>query len=302
MRIAITGAAGWLGRYVTTALEPAHEILLIDSIAPNEATIFDPSSPDGRRRVPLTPTWPYHQVDIRDEAGMKAALEDVEVVVHLAAWPTGAWDLARSTMSTNVMGTFNVFETGRVLGVRRIVSASSINAFGTFFWRISGLPPVRRSLPLVEDEPVVPEDPYSLSKAITELMSATYARAFPIEAVNLRFAGVWSEQKYAETLERGLPPTEAWADDLFQWVHPLDVAQAVSRAALADKVVAVPMTVAAADTRAPEPTMDLLARFRPDLVPYVGEPLPGRASLLSIARARMFLGYAPAHTLDGARR
>lgn len=301
MRIAITGAAGWLGRYVTTALEPAHEIVLIDNIAPDEATIFDPASPGGRKRVPLAPRWPYHQVDIRDEAGMKVALEGIEVVIHLAAWPTGAWDLARSTMSTNVMGTFNVFETGRALGVRRIVSASSINAFGTFFWRVSGLAPVRRCLPLVEDEPVVPEDPYSLSKAATELLSATYVRAFPMEAVNLRFAGVWSEQKYAEAHERGLPPTQTWADDLFQWVHPLDVAQAVTKAALGDRVVALPITVAAPDTRAAEPTMDLLAKFRPELVPHLREPLPGYATLLSIARARTFLGYQPAYTLDEAR-
>ncbi len=302
MRIAITGAAGWLGRYVTAALEPAHELALIDNVAPEDATIFDPSSPTGRKRSPLVLNSPYHKVDILDETGLMAALDEAEVVIHLAAWPTGDWKLSRSTMSTNVMGTFNVFETARVLGVRRVVNASSINAFGTFFWRVSNLDPVRRALPLVEDEPVTPEDPYSLSKAVTELLSATFTRAFGMEAVNLRFAGVWSEEKYADAHERGLPATETWATDLFQWVHVLDVTQGITKAALAAKVVPEPITVAASDTRAPEPTMDILTRLRPELVPYVREPLGGRAALLSISRARSFLGYDPKFTLDDACR
>lgn len=300
MRIAITGAAGWLGRYVTEALAPAHDLVLVDNVAPDEATIFDPTVEGRRRLLPLVVDWPYHRTDILDESGLARALDGIEVVIHLAAWPTGAWELARTTMATNVMGTFNVYETARAIGVRRIVNASSINAFGTFFWRVSGLAPIRRSLPLVEDEPIVPEDPYSLSKAMTELIGATYARASAIEAVNLRFAGVMAESVYQGLIGAGLPATEAWADHLFQWVHIQDVTQGIVQAALTPVVVAEPIVLAAADTRAPEPTLDLIRTFRPDLLSHLREPLPGRASLVSIARARTFLGYEPAFSLAAA--
>lgn len=302
MRIAITGAAGWLGRYVTAALEPRHELVLVDNVAPEEATIFDPAAPGGRRRVPLSPAWPYQRTDILDEESLVRALADVEVVVHLAGRPTGEWENAKATVTTNILGTFNVFEQARVAGVRRVVNASSINAFGTFYWRVSGRSPVRRSLPLTEDEPVTPEDPYSMSKATTELVGATFHRAFGTEAVNLRFAGVWPESTYDAALDAGLPATTEWADDLFQWVHVLDVTQGITNAALVDTVVHAPITLAAADTRAPEPTLELIARHRPDLVAQLGEPLPGRAGLLSIARARMSLGYEPRFTLDAAAR
>jgi UDP-glucose 4-epimerase len=302
MRIAITGAAGWLGRYVTAALEPDHELVLVDNVAAEDATIFDPTAPGGRRRVPLSPTWPYHRIDILDEEGLQRVLAEAEVVIHLAGRPTGEWENAKATVMTNIVGTFNVLDRARTVGVRRVVNASSINAFGTFYWRVSGRSPVRRSLPLAEDEPVTPEDPYSMSKATTELLGATFHRAFGMEAVNLRFAGVWPESRYEATLEAGLPATTEWSDDLFQWIHVLDVTQGITRAALADTVVHAPITLAAADTRAPEPTVDIVGAYRPELLPHLREPLPGRASLLSIARARTFLGYDPRFSLDAAVR
>ena len=300
MKVAITGAAGWLGRYVTEALEADHDLILVDNVAPEDATIFDPTVAGRRRAAPLVTRWPYHRTDVQDQAALATAFAGAEVVIHLAAWPTGDWELARSTMATNMMGTFNVFEMGRTVGVRRIVNASSINAFGTFFWRVSGLTPVRRALPLAEDEPIVPEDPYSLSKAVTELIGATYARAFHVETVNLRFAGVMAESVYQALLDEGLPATQAWADHLYQWIHIRDVTQGIVKAALAPVVIAEPITLAAADTRAPEPTLELIRRFRPELQPHLREPLPGRASLLSIARARTFLGYEPRFSLADA--
>lgn len=302
MKIAITGAAGWLGRYVTASLETEHELVLIDNVDPAEATIFAPGAPGGRRKVPLTPSWPYYRTDILDEDGLLRALRDVEVVIHLAGRPTGEWDNAKATVMTNTVGTFTVYEQARKAAVRRIVNASSINAFGTFFWRVSGRSPIRATLPLGENEPITPEDPYSLSKATTELIGATYHRAFGFEAVNLRFAGVWPEETYESVIESGLAPTTAWADDLFQWVHVKDVTQGITKAALVETVVPVPITLAAADTRAPEPTLELIEKFRPELVGHVVEPLPGRSGLLSIARARTFLAYEPQFRLDAAVR
>jgi UDP-glucose 4-epimerase len=300
MRIAITGAAGWLGRYVTTALEPDHELVLVDNVALEDATIFDPTSPGGRRHVPLSPTSPYHRTDILDEPGLRRAFADVEVVIHLAGRPTGEWENAKATVMTNIVGTFHVFDQARTVGVRRVVNASSINAFGTFFWRVSGRPPQRRGLPLTEDEPITPEDPYSMSKATTELLGATFDRAFGIEAVNLRFAGVWPESTYDAALDAGLPPTTEWADDLFQWVHVLDVTQGITKAALADSVIHLPITLAAGDTRAPEPTMELVGTYQPQLLPHLREPLPRRTGLLSITRARTILGYQPRFSLHAA--
>ena len=61
-----------------------------------------------------------------------------------------------------------------------------------------------------------------------------------------------------------------------------------------------PIVLAAADTRAPEDTLELIRRFKPELERELREPLPGRSSLLSITRARSFLGFEPRHSFAAA--
>jgi len=300
MKIAITGAAGGLGRRATEALGKSHELILVDNVEPAEATVFDGSSPTGRRLEPLTPAWPYMRADITAPDELDVTFDGVEIVVHLAGWPAGKWEDARSTMHTNVMGTFTVYESAQRRGVRRVLNASSINAYGSIYWRVQETAPIRSRLPLVEDERRVPEDPYSLSKSITEDIGWAYRRAFGIEAVNLRFAAVWQETHHDEAMEKGLSRSSAWADDLWGWVHVQDWMDGMVAAVEAPDPTSEPIVIGGPDTTAPEDTLDLIRAFRPEFLHELREPLPGRAPLLSIARARTFLGYSPHHTLADA--
>ncbi len=298
MRIGITGAAGQIGRLLVEALEGDHELVLMDSSEPQHATIFDPDAPGGRRSVPFVTNWPYHVVDISRQETLDTLLDGLDVVVHLAAVPTGRWVDAETIMRVNVTGTFNLFRSAQRSGVRRVVAASSINAFGSMGWRVRDNHPIRTHLPLEEDDPRVPEDPYSLSKGMGEDIAATFERAFGMETVNLRFAEVWPEEKYDSALRDGLPATTAWADDLFQWVHIRDVVAGLVAAVTSPSVIGLPIVLAAGDTRAPEPSLDLVERFAPQLLTRLREPIPGRAPLLSIRRARTVLGFQPAYRLD----
>jgi UDP-glucose 4-epimerase len=301
MRIAITGAAGGIGRILTENLaDKGHQLILIDNVAPEEATVFGGGPPTWRVAAPFSPHWPYHKVDLRDIAGLRAALSGAEAVVHLAAVATGLWEQDVEIMEVGVMGTFNLYKCAVGIGCTRVVNASSINAFGSFFWRVYDADPVRARLPLTGDEPRVPEDPYSLSKGITEDIGWTFRRAYGVEAVNLRFSSVWEVAKYEDALAVGLPVTQEWATDLWQWVHVLDVVQAVRRAVTGPDPTSEPIVVGAGDTRAPEATVDLIRRFKTGLERNLREPLPGRAPLLSIARARQFLGYEPQFSFDAA--
>jgi len=300
MKIAITGAVGGLGRRATEALGGSHELILIDNVEPAEATVFDGSSPTGRALKPLIPKWPYKRVDITSPEELEGAFDGVEVVLHLAGWPAGKWQDARSTMHTNVMGTFTVYESAQKYGVRRVLNASSINAYGSIYWRVQQTAPIRSRLPLIEDDRRVPEDPYSLSKSITEDIGWAYRRAFGIEAVNLRFSAVWHENHYDEAMEKGLSRSTAWADDLWGWVHIRDWMQGIVASVEAPDPTSEPIVIGAPDTTAPEETLDLIRAFRPEFLHELREPLPGRAPLLSIMRARTFLGYVPRHTLADA--
>ncbi len=283
MRVLITGACGLVGRAATAALAGRHELRLLDRAMPAGGT-----GPAGAGAAEFV------RADITDPEAMRKACDGMDAVIHLAAVVSG--DPARGVeiFRVNAMGTFVALDAARLAGARRFLCASSINATGMFAYRISGRPPDHGPLPMGEDFPPAPEDPYSLAKLANEHTCAAFHRAYGIETAAFRIAGVWSAEEYDKALARGLSPTEAWSDSLYNWVHAEDAAECFRLALEAPKIPGFGVyNLCAADTTRPEPTMDLLRRFRPDLAAKVREPLSGRASLISIARAAATFGYSP---------
>lgn len=293
MKVLITGACGFIGRNLIKELESrGHELRLVDMTRPEDATVF--RGREGRAHIPLVTEWPFVQAEITDEEAMLRACEGMEAVINLAGEPRGVPEIAVHTFRSNALGTFVMIDAAHRAGVSRFLCASSINAYGTFFWRLSGKPAPYTKLPLDESFSPVPEDPYSLSKLVNEETCAAYNRAYGLTAIAFRFAGVWSQERYAQALDDGLQPTTAWSDDLYQWVHVEDVARGIRQALETETLNGFGVyTLGAGDTRCPEPTMTLLERFRPDLARTVDSSLPGRAPLLSIVAAQRAFGYAP---------
>ncbi|MCX7804684.1 MAG: NAD(P)-dependent oxidoreductase [Planctomycetota bacterium] len=314
MKVLVTGANGLVGRAVAAALAGRHELRLLDRTGPPPAGSGLPAASgtgsaapsSGPAAVPAAPAGApggsagaleraeFVRADITDPDAMRKACEGMEAVIHLAALVSG--DPARGVeiFRVNALGTFVALDAARLAGVRRFLCASSINATGMFAYRISGRPPDHGPLPMGEDFPCAPEDPYSLAKLANEHTCAAFYRAWGIETAAFRIAGVWSAAEYAKALARGPSPTTAWSDSLYNWVHVEDVAACFLLALEAPEIPGFGVyNLCAADTTRPEPTMDLLRRFRPDLAAKIREPLPGRASLISIARAARTFGYAP---------
>lgn len=296
MKILITGACGFIARALMAELETSehkHELRLLDRALPQQATVFQPGKHE-RADAPFETPWEFVQAVITDPDAMRTAVEGVDAVIHLAAAVSGLPHLGFETFRDNALGTFIMLDAARLAGVKRFLCASSINAFGTFYWRLSGRPVEYHKMPLDEDFKPVPEDPYSLSKYVNEETCAAFHRAYGITTAAFRFAGVWTDEMYQNALQKGLPPTQAWSDDLYQWVHVNDIARGLRLAIESSNLPGHGVyTLSAADTRCPEPTMELLRRFRPDLTATVDPPLVGRAPLLSIERARRTFGYEP---------
>jgi nucleoside-diphosphate-sugar epimerase len=295
MRVLITGCCGFVARALIEELSPAHGVVLFDRVAPHEATMF--GGANGRTPAPFATELPCFTGEITDPEALRPALEGAEAVVHLAADPTGHAEQGISIFRDNALGTYTVLDLARRAGARRFLCASSINAFGTFYWRLSGRPVEWGRLPLTESFAPVPEDPYSLSKLVNEETCAAFHRAYGLTTAAFRFAGVSSDQRYAERVGN-LQPTTAWDETLWQWVHVRDVARGLRQALECGSLPGHGVyTLAAADTCAREATMDLLERFRPDLAMKVTRPLLGRESLLCTRRAREAFAYAPQYRL-----
>ena len=175
MRVLVTGATGFIGRNLIRELEAAHELRLLDQARPEEATMFAGAT---RLVAPFRTEWPFVQADITDEAAMLAAMDGMAAVIHLAGEPRGLPEIGVATFRDNALGTFVAIDTAQRAGVGRFFCASSINAFGTFHWRLSGRPAGYTKMPLDEAFDPVPEDPYSLSKLVNEKTCAAYHRAY----------------------------------------------------------------------------------------------------------------------------
>lgn len=114
MRVAVTGAAGFLGANVVNALvEDGHQVVAIDRVATDLVT---------------DPAVSWVSADVLDPAQMRSALDGVEVVYHLVAVISLkqedplAWRV-------NVDGVATVARAALEVGVRRLVNCSSLNAF-----------------------------------------------------------------------------------------------------------------------------------------------------------------------------
>ena len=117
-----------------------------------------------------------------------------EAVVHLAAIANPMFVAPHELFHVNVQGTYNVYEAAAEEGIKRIVQASSINAFGCF-WGNRDIAP--SYFPLDEAHPTGTTDVYSFSKEVVEDIGEYYWRRNGITSISLRFPGVWSHHRMA---------------------------------------------------------------------------------------------------------
>ena len=111
--------------------------------------------------------------DVRDAASLHRAVAEArpEVVIHMAAQPLVrlSYDQPVETYAVNVMGTVHLLEAiRRAGGVTALVNVTTDKCYENREWLWS----------YREDEPLGGHDPYSSSKACSELVTAAYRTSF----------------------------------------------------------------------------------------------------------------------------
>lgn len=175
MKVLVTGGAGFIGRHLVRALvEAGTEVMVLDNLyRGHRAALKDMAA---RNRVHVT------EGDIRDRPTVREAVRGVQRIYHLAAQSNvlGAVSDVDYSFTTNVIGTFNVFQTACDEGVERVVFTSSREVYGE----------VDR-LPVTEDRPLNPKNPYGASKVAGEVYGRVMATTFGIDVSVLRLANVY---------------------------------------------------------------------------------------------------------------
>ncbi|MFC3052305.1 NAD-dependent epimerase/dehydratase family protein [Kordiimonas pumila] len=186
----ITGGCGFIGRALLSRLlsEGGHNIRVLDNLC--VGTRNDLRQVTTYRELSLiadSKSWTNDvqliEGDILDKDTTVQAAQDADVVVHLAA-NTGVGPSVDDPVSdcrTNVMGTLNMLEACRKVGVGRFVFASS------------GAPLGVQVPPLHEEMAPHPASPYGASKLAGEGYCSAYFHCFGIETAILRFGNVYGE-------------------------------------------------------------------------------------------------------------
>jgi len=115
--------------------------------------------------------------DIRDPLCVREALRGVDQVFHLAALIAIPYSYAApaSYVVTNILGTLNVVQAARDLGISRVVHTSTSETYGT-----------AQYVPITEEHPLVGQSPYAASKIGADQIALSYWRSFETPVAVLR--------------------------------------------------------------------------------------------------------------------
>jgi NAD dependent epimerase/dehydratase len=172
-KILVTGADGFIGSHLVEALVRSgynvRAFVLYNSF--NSWGWLDQVSDDVKGKFEV------FAGDVRDPHGVRKAMEDCQVVLHLAALIAipYSYHSPDTYIDTNVKGTLNIVQAAKELGISRVVHTSTSEVYGT-----------ARFVPMNEDHPLQGQSPYSASKIGADQIAMSFYTSFNTPVVVLR--------------------------------------------------------------------------------------------------------------------
>jgi UDP-glucose 4-epimerase len=287
VKVLVTGGAGFIGSHIVDAfLSAGHQVCVVDDLS----TGF---------RHNLAPGVRLHELDIRDARLAEVfGDEKPEVVSHQAARANVRESFEKPLLyaEVNVVGSLNVLECCRRFGVRKVIYASTGGA-------VYGPP---QQLPVSEDHPINPLDPYGASKHHVEHYLHLYEKNFGISYTSLRYPNVYGPRQNPfgeagvvaifarQMLDNGRPVINGSGEQERDFVNVLDIAQANLLAL--EKGDGEILNIGSGQGASVNMIFSVLA----DLTDFAGNPVHGPAKagevykiFLNADRARKILGWTP---------
>ncbi|WP_033923001.1 UDP-glucose 4-epimerase GalE [Sphingomonas sp. 37zxx] len=169
--VLVTGGAGYIGSHAVLALlDAGRRVVVVDNLVTGFDWAVDP-------RATLV------RANIEDEAAVRGAIaqHDVGAIMHFAGSvvvPESVTDPLKYYRN-NTAASRSLIESAVVSGVKHFIFSSTAATYG--------IPEV---VPVREDSPKLPINPYGMSKLMTEAMLADVAAAHPLNYAALRYFNV----------------------------------------------------------------------------------------------------------------
>jgi UDP-glucose 4-epimerase len=277
MRVLVTGANGKVGTVTVRAVaERGHTVRATDL----HRGVFE---------RPLADDPEYIQADLADAGDVYAVTRGIDAVVHTAAIPEPTQNPPHVVFQNNIMATFNVLEAAVRLGVQRFVNVSSETVPGFFFPERNFLPDY---VPVDEEHPIRPQDPYALSKYFGELLMDAAVRRSNIRCITIRPSWVQHEGNYERNLGPQVRDPSVLSAGFWSYIDVYDLADALCLAVESDLSGHEVFYIASPDNAAGRDFADLVQTYYGDKVELRPLDRPD-SSGISCAKARKMLGYSP---------
>jgi UDP-glucose 4-epimerase len=277
MNVLVTGVRGKVGSATAKALAKAgHAVTGTDLMR----GVFE-------RPAPGEPA--YIQADLTQPGDAFAVMRGMNAVVHCAAIPDPTHNPPATVFQNNLMATFNAIEAAIRFGVSRFVNVSSETVPGFFFPERPFLP---HYAPVDEDHPILPQDPYALSKYFGELLMDAAVRRSDIRCISIRPCWVQHEGNYERNLGPQVRNPSVLCPNFWSYIDVYDLADALVLAAQSSLPGHEVFYIASPDNVGNRPLAQMIRK-------YYGEGIELRplaredASGISCAKAVKMLGYAP---------
>jgi dTDP-glucose 4,6-dehydratase len=189
MKILVTGGAGFIGsNFVRMALTSKFPDFKVDELVVLDLLTY---AGDKENLAPIAADKRYKFVkgDIRDLELAKKLMSQSDYVVHFAAESHVDRSIEGGSefVSTNVMGTQVLLDAARNSNIKRFLHVSTDEVYGSIS---------EGSWP--EDHPLLPNSPYSASKAGSDLLVRAYNRTHKLDTVITRCSNNYGQYQFPE--------------------------------------------------------------------------------------------------------
>jgi dTDP-glucose 4,6-dehydratase len=189
MKILVTGGAGFIGsNFVRMALTDKFPDFKVDELVVLDLLTY---AGDEENLAPIATDKRYKFVkgDIRDLELAKKLMSQTDYVVHFAAESHVDRSIEGGSefVSTNVMGTQVLLDAARNSNIKRFLHVSTDEVYGSIS---------EGSWP--EDHPLLPNSPYSASKAGSDLLVRAYNRTHKLDTVITRCSNNYGQYQFPE--------------------------------------------------------------------------------------------------------
>jgi dTDP-glucose 4,6-dehydratase len=172
MRILVTGSDGFIGSHLVEELvKQGHEVrafVFYNSF--NSWGWLDSCD------IAVKGKFEIFQGDIRDPNGVREAIKDCDIVIHLAALIAipFSYHSPDTYVSTNIAGTLNVLQAARDYGVK-VIHTSTSEVYGT-----------AEFVPITENHPLKGQSPYSATKIAADQLAYSFYTSFDLPVTIIR--------------------------------------------------------------------------------------------------------------------